>query len=338
MVKLKDIAKACNTSVATVSRALNGSTELSKETTERILKIAKEMGYVPNAYARALKSKKSYDIGVIYYDATFGGLKHEYFSGILNALKVEAESKGFSITFLSKRTNKDMTYLQLARYLNMDGVIIVTEEFDNPEVIELVKSDLPVVTIDYVFNSSTAIMSDNTEGTKKLVHYAKNLGHRKIAFIHGEYTDVTKKRLASFYAGMKECNLPIIDEFVLDGSFHNPKVCGHLTKELMKRKERPTCILAPDDISMIGSLSALNEMGFNVPEDISVIGYDGIDFSRFYRPKFTTYIQNYEELGKAAANELINRIFNPETFIPKTIMVNGMIQEGNTTAPLKKSK
>ena len=79
-------------------------------------------------------------------------------------------------------------------------------------------------------------------------------------------------------------------------------------------------------------------MGFNFPEDIPVIGYDGIDFSRFYRPKFTTYLQNYEELGKAAANELINRIFNPETFIPKNIMVNGMIQEGNTTAPLKKSK
>lgn len=336
MVKLKDIAKACNTSVATVSRALNGSNELSKETTERILKIAKEMGYVPNAYARALKSKKSYDIGVIYYDATLGGLKHEYFSSILNALKVEAESKGFSITFLSKRKDKNLSYLQLARYMNMDGVVIVTEEFDNPQVIELVNSDIPTVTIDYVFNSSTAIMSDNTEGTKRLVKYAKELGHRKIAFIHGEYTDVTKKRLASFYAGMKECHLEVNPDFVLDGSFHNPKVCGHLTKELMKKKEKPTCIIATDDISMIGCLSALTEAGYKVPEDISVMGYDGIDLSRFFRPKFTTYIQNSEELGKEAADELISRIFSPKTFTPKTITVSGEIQVGNTTAPLKK--
>lgn len=336
MVKLKDIAKACNTSVATVSRALNGSSELSKETIERILKIAKETGYVPNAYARALKSKKSYNIGVIYYDATYGGLKHEYFSSILNSVKVEAESKGFCITFLSKRTNKNMTYLQLARYLNMDGVIIVSEEFDNPEIIELVNSDFPVVTIDYIFNSCTAIMSDNTEGMKKLVHYAYNLGHKKIAFIYGEKTDVTKKRLASFYAGMKECNLQINDEFILQGAFHNPKACGHQTKELMKLKDHPTCIFSTDDISMIGALSALTEMKYEVPKDVSVIGYDGIELSRIFRPKFTTYIQNSEELGKEAAKKLIERIESPETFIPTTITINGQIQEGSTTSKIDK--
>ncbi len=336
MVKLKDIAKACNTSVATVSRALNGSSELSKETIERIMKIAKDMGYVPNAYARALKSKKSYNIGVIYYDATYGGLKHEYFSSILNSLKVEAESNGFCITFLSKRTNRNMTYLQLARYLNMDGVIIVTEEFENPEIIELVKSDLPVVTIDYIFNSCTAIMSDNTEGMKKMIHYAYQLGHKKIAFIYGEKTDVTKKRLASFYAGMKECNLPIHEEYLLQGAFHNPKACGHQTKSLMKLKDRPTCIFATDDISMIGALSALNEMKFEVPKDVSVIGYDGIELSRIFRPKFTTYVQNSEELGKEAAKQLIERIDSPETFVPMTLTIQGKIQEGDTTFKIER--
>lgn len=335
MVKLKDIAKACNTSIATVSRALNNSPELSKETIDKVMKTAKEMGYVPNAYARALKSKKSFNIGVIYYDATYGGLKHEYFSSILNALKVEAEQKGFSITFLSKRTNKNMTYLQLARYLNMDGVVIVTEEFDNPEITELVNSDFPTVTIDYIFNSCTAIMSDNTEGMKKLVHFAYDLGHKDIAFIHGETTDVTKKRLASFYAGMSECNLEINPDFVLQGAFHNPKACGHLTKELMSGKKKPTCILATDDISMIGCLSALSELGYDVPKDVSVIGYDGIDLSRFFRPKFTTYIQNSEELGKEAARQLIDRIYSPLTFVPTTITVSGEIQVGSTTAKAK---
>ncbi|MDY4188441.1 MAG: LacI family DNA-binding transcriptional regulator, partial [Candidatus Enterosoma sp.] len=106
MVKIKDIAKKCNTSIATVSKALHNSTELSQETIKRIQQVAKEMGYVPNAYAQALKLKRSFSIGVIFNIPEMGvGLKHEYFSSILNSLKVEAESKGYAITFLSKNPN-----------------------------------------------------------------------------------------------------------------------------------------------------------------------------------------------------------------------------------------
>jgi LacI family transcriptional regulator len=369
MVKLKDIAEKCNTSAATVSKALHDSDELSPETISRIKKIAAQMGYVPNAYAQALKMKRSYSIGVIYYDATYGGLKHEFFSSILNALKVEAESHGYNITFLSKSKqspmtylqmacyrNMDayaqalkmkrsysigviyydatygglkheffssilnalkveaeshgynitflskskqspMTYLQMACYRNMDGVIVVSENFDNPEIIELANSSLPVVTIDYIFNSCSSVLSDNTEGTRKLVEYVTKLGHRKIAYLYGDDTDVTHKRLAGFYTGMKEKDLMVHPSWVLQAQYHSPSKTGRLVKTIMSQSgEKPTCILCPDDISLLGALTALTDLGYNVPNDLSVVGYDGIELSRIYRPVFTTYVQNSDAL------------------------------------------
>jgi LacI family transcriptional regulator len=332
MVKLKDIAEKCNTSAATVSKALHDSDELSPETISRIKKIAAQMGYVPNAYAQALKMKRSYSIGVIYYDATYGGLKHEFFSSILNALKVEAESHGYNITFLSKSKQSPMTYLQMACYRNMDGVIVVSENFDNPEIIELANSSLPVVTIDYIFNSCSSVLSDNTEGTRKLVEYVTKLGHRKIAYLYGDDTDVTHKRLAGFYTGMKEKDLTVHPSWILQAQYHSPSKTGRLVKTIMSQSgEKPTCILCPDDISLLGALTALTDLGYNVPNDISVVGYDGIDLSRIYRPVFTTYVQNSDALGTEAAKALINRIENSAVFTPHTTFVSGAIQEGGTT-------
>jgi LacI family transcriptional regulator len=331
MVKIKDIAKKCQTSIATVSKALHNSSELSKETILRIQKVADEMGYIPNAYARALKMKRSYSIGVIFSDPTAGGLRHEYFSAILDSLKVEAESKGYNITFLSKNPVNKMSYLQMAKYRNMDGVVVVSEKFDNPEIAELVNSGLPTVTIDYIFNNATAIMSDNTEGMEKLVHYVAELGHKKIAYLHGEMTDVTKKRLAGFYKGMKEMGLDVDPSWVIEGRFHDPRTSGRTTKQILSSPSRPTLIFYPDDVSLLGGLTALSQEGIKVPEDISVVGYDGVEISQIYRPSFTTYVQNSEELGKQAAENLIERIEDPNTFIPRTVYVQGHVQEGETT-------
>ncbi len=332
MVKIKDIAEKCQTSTATVSKALHNSPELSKETIERIQKTAEEMGYVPNAYARALKMKRSYSIGVIFYDATQGGgLRHEYFSSILDSLKVEAESKGYAITFLSKNPNASMSYVQLARFRNMDGVVIVSEDFSSPDVIELVNSGLPVVTIDYIFSSCSAVMSDNNEGMARLVNYVAKLGHTKIAYISGDETDVTRKRLASFYRGMKEQGLTVRPEYLVPGHYHDPKASGRATKELLTRTDRPTCIIYPDDISLLGGYTALQEANLRVPEDVSIVGYDGVEISRIFRPKITTYVQDSKALGEKAARLLIERIEEPNLFIPQVYYVEGRIQEGKTT-------
>ena len=337
MVKIKDIAIKCQTSTATVSKALHNSPELSKETIERIQKAAKEMGYVPDAYAQALKIKHSYSIGVIYHIYTLEcGLKHEYFSTILDALKVQAESKGYAITFLSQSSQNNMSYYQNAKFRNMDGVIVVAEDYSDPEIVELVNSGMPVVTIDYLFSACSSVMSDNDEGMAKLVNYAASLNHRKIAYIFGEQTPVTKKRIASFYRGLKENGIEERPEYMIQAKYHDPKSAGRATKELLELNDKPTCIFYPDDVSLLGGYTAIQEAGLRVPEDISIVGYDGVEISRMFRPKMTTYIQDSKTLGTKAAQLLIERIEEPKLFIPQQISVQGEIQKGMTLAEAKK--
>jgi len=334
MVKLKDIATACDTSIATVSKALHDSPELSESTKSKIKKTAMKMGYVPNAYAQALKNKKTYSIGVIFYDPTHGGLRHEYFSGILNAVKVRAEEKGYMLCFISQIPGNPMSYLQLAKFRNVDGIIIVSEDFHSPQIIELVNSSIPTVTIDYIFNSASAVVSDNTEGVQKVLDYVYSLGHRKIGFIHGELTDVTARRLAGFHIEMKKLGLVENKDWIVQGRYHDPKACGRATQKILSSPDKPTCILTSDDVAMMGAMTAVTEKGFRVPEDISLVGYDGTEISRISRPSYTTYVQNSDALGKEAVDELLSRIDSPDTFTPKVISVTGHLQVGQTTGKI----
>lgn len=340
MVKIKDIARRCHTSVATVSKALHNSSELSPQTIEKIQKRAKKMGYVPNAYAQALKLKRSYSIGVVFYDATTkGGLRHEFFSGILESLKYRVEELGYAITFLSRNkpdSPHPRTYSEAGYFRNRDGVIIVSENFSDSEIIELVNSSIPVVTIDYVFPGTTAIRSDNLSGTGKLVDYAVSLGHKKIAYLHGERTDVTKKRLESYKEARERNHLPILPGRLKEAAYHNPKASGRETKRLLALEDRPTCILYPDDVSILGGITALKDAGLNIPDDISVLGYDGAEISRITRPSITTWVQDSEELGLRAANELIDEIEHPETYVPHIINVSGKLQIGATLKSIGK--
>ena len=334
MVKIKDIAKKCGVSIASVSKALSGNSDLNAETEERIKKIAKEMGYVPNANARSLKTNKSNNIGILFVDKTNSGLQHEYFSLILNSLKEEAEKNGFDVTFISNSLKGGMSFYQHAKYRNCDGVIIASVDFKNPEVIELVESDIPTVTIDYIFNNASAVVSDNVKGLAEIVRYAYNKGHRKIAFIHGEDTNVTRQRIASFYKTMEEYEIQVPDEYVKKATYHLPRESGHATRELLALKDRPTCIIYPDDYSLLGGLTEIESNGLRVPDDISVVGYDGINISRLLRPMITTYVQNSEGIGLLAAQKLVEIINHPKTSIPETIQVSGFMQEGETVADI----
>lgn len=181
MVSMKDIAAACGVSVATVSKALNNHSDISDETKAVIKQKAREMGYHPNFSARALKTNKSYNIGVLYKDDAGSGLTHDYFAWVLENFKVTAENNGYDITFLNNsRLKKDrMSYLEHSIYRGMDGVMIAIADYKNPEVIELLQGELPVVTIDYVYNGRISIMSDNVEGMQALLQYAYDKGHRR---------------------------------------------------------------------------------------------------------------------------------------------------------------
>lgn len=328
---MKDIAKKCGVSPATVSKALNGHSDIGPETTELVRSVARAMGYLPNAAARALKTNRSNNIGVLFVDKTRCGLTHEYFSSVLNSVKVEAERLGYDITFISKNIgNFTMDYYEHARYRNCDGVVIASVDFTDPDVIRLVESDIPVVTIDHVFNNRTAILSDNVGSMEEIVKYVYGKGHRKIAFIHGEDTSVTKKRMGSFYKTCMEMGIDVPDEYVKPAMYHDPKSSGLATRELLALQDRPTCILYPDDFSFLGGMSELERQGLSIPDDISVVGYDGILLSQALRPRLTTYRQDAKRMGREAATKLISAIEAPKMFVPTQIMIPGSLLTGDT--------
>ncbi|MFA7109540.1 MAG: LacI family DNA-binding transcriptional regulator [Sphaerochaetaceae bacterium] len=331
MVTLKDISEFCGVSKSTVSKALNDQSDISKETTERIKEAAQKFGYLPNAAARSLKTNKTLNLGVLFVDKTSSGLRHEYFSGMLESIKSAAERKGYDITFISRNLGeRKMSFYEHAKYRGCEGVVIASVDFTDSEVIKLVNSEIPTVTIDYVYDRSTAILSNNLDGMKQIAEYIFSKGHRRVAVIHGENTSVTQKRMASFRNTCNKIGLEIDESLIKEAHYHDPKLSALATKELLDLENKPTCIIYPDDFSYIGGMNIIEHRGFKVPDDISVVGYDGILLSQMLRPKLTTYKQDSEEIGKIAVEKLIAEIEEPRLSVPEIITVTGKLLEGGT--------
>ncbi len=336
VVSMKDIALRCGVSIATVSKALNGQLDIGEETRSRIVQAAEEMGYMTNAAARALKTKRTYNIGVLFVDPMHGGLAHEFFSTVLDGIRREAEKNGYDITFINCNLGqRTTTYLQHCLYRGVDGVVIASADFRDPMVTELVGSSLPVVTIDHVFNDHIAVISDNFSGMEELTRYVIGMGHRKLAIIHGEKTSVTLNRLAGFHRACEEAGIRVPEEWIREGVFHDPKGCYTITKQILNGAERPSCLFFPDDYSYIGGYNAIAEAGLRIPDDISAVGYDGIPLSRIVSPVLTTWRQDTDGLGVTAAAKLIELIERPRTAVLDRLIVNGRLQEGGSVKRLQ---
>lgn len=335
MITIKQIAEICNVSVATVSKALNYAPDIGPETGQRVRETARSLGYFPNAAARALRTNHSYNLGVLFVDETSSGLAHEYFSQVLNSLKDEAEKNGYDVTFISRNIGEtSMSYLEHCKYRNCDGVVIASVDFHDPSITELVKSSIPVVTIDYVFDNCGSVLSDNVQSMRDLVRFIYGKRHRKIAFIHGEDTAVTRFRLASFYRTCEELRIEVPNEYVQKGIYHDPRASGLATRELLALRDRPTCIMYPDDFSFIGGMNEIERQGLSIPGDISVTGYDGIYLSQVLRPRLTTLKQDSKQIGEQAARLLVEAIKSPRTYIPTRVVVPGAVWEGDTVRQL----
>ena len=332
-VTIRDISKRCGVSVSTVSKALNHYDDVGSETARRIRETARQMHYIPNTAARQLKTNTSHSIGVLFIDEMGSGLTHEYFAAILDAVRVEAEKRGYDITFIGQNLGGEpMSYLEHCRYRKFDGLVIANVDFDSEAVLELVRSEVPIVTIDYAYDSVSCVMSDNIEGSYALASYVADMGHRKIAFIHGERTSVTNRRLIGFNRALKDHGIPMPTEYLVQGRYHDPEMSRQATRYLMDLPDPPTAILYPDDFSYLGGMRELEERGLTIPEDISVAAYDGIQMGQVLRPKLTTYRQNTEEIGRSSVRKLIETIEHPHTCMPEEISVTGGLLEGTSIA------
>ena len=335
MVTIKDISQRSGYSPATVSKALNGYGDVSAETQEKIRSIAEELHYMPNAAARLLKTNRSQNIGFVFEDDTLNGLTHGYFSRILNSAKNELERRGYDITFIGRNIG-GRSFLEHIRYRNCDGVLIANVNFLSGAVTELVYSEIPVVTVDYIFDNVSSVLSDNVNGSCQLTGHLLNAGHKRIAFIHGERGSVTSKRLSGFFRAHTEAGVDVKEEYLLEGRYGDAETAALMTRKLMELPTPPTAIMYPDDLAYTGGMEELEKMNIRIPDDVSVVGYDGIRLSRAVRPRLTTYCQDAEKIGSEAGRKLVEMIEQGRGAIAEQIMVSGYLIEGNSVRDLKK--
>ena len=334
---MKDISVICGVSIATVSKALNDQNDISREMKEKVRKVAGDLGYLPNSAAQALKTNKSNNIGVLFIDEARSGLTHDYFAHVLDSFKRTAEENGYDITFIngSQKDNGSVSYLAHAQYRGFDGVVIACVDFYDPRVEQLVRGNIPVVTIDHVYDNRVAIISDNVNGMKDLLTYCYGQGHRRIAYIHGAYSSVTQSRLSSFYKTAEALHLDVPEEYILEADYRSTDKAYLCTQKLLELPVPPTCILYPDDFACFGGISAIQARGLRIPEDISIAGYDGIPIAQQFRPQLTTVMQDTERLGSLAAQKLIGLIDQPRTTLVEQLVVEGHVEPGGSVGKVQ---
>lgn len=338
MVSIKDIASACGVSIATVSKALNNHKDVSESTKAMIRDTAKKMGYLPNSQARALKTNRTYNLGVLFAERARSGLTHSHFAAVLNGFKNEAEAKGYDITFISRRIgDNDTTYYEHCVCRNVDGVAVVcVDDFEDAGITELLESSVPAVTIDYRHSGKPAVISNNYLGMKTLVEYVSKMGHKKIAYIYGDASRVTTERVNSYKDTLESLGIPFRSEYLLHGVYHDPVTAERLAGELVKLSDPPTCIMLPDDFSAVGALTAFKKLGMSVPEDISIVGYDGILLSEVLSPRLTTFRQDTDRIGAEAARLLIALIRKEISAQSPPAIVDGCFIEGSSVKNLNR--
>lgn len=339
MITLKDIAKECGVSFSTVSKALQGSPEISIEKIKLIQSKAEEMGYHPNIAARTLRTNKTYDLGVIFEDKTGTGLQHQYFAKILSGFQEAAQKYNYDITFTGASNNTDYDYYKHIMGRSIDGIAILSADFKRQDLQKIVSSGLPLVTLDYIYDEKhLAVLSNNVQGMQELTSYVISMGHKKIAMIHGEDTLVTRERKSIFLKILKEKGITVPPEYFVQAQYYNSQISKEATEKLLSLPEPPTCIFFPDDFSALGGITALHEKGLTPGKDISIVGYDGILLSSMLVPPLTTYEQNGYEIGKTMANLLINQIEKKSNPQDNAILINGKLLTGGTVQDLNSGR
>jgi len=303
-----ELAKMTGYSVSTVSKALNNTGRISATTRKKILDKATEMNYVASYYAKTLSLKKSWIIGVIFSDNLGIGFAHPHFSAILNHFRQTVEEAGYEITFINRNMgNRLMTYLEFCQYRRVEGVFVVNYYSLSKQIPELIKSGLPLVSADSGFADITTITSDDVLGGKMAAEYLIQLGHTDIAHIAGPLNTVSaQKRRQGFLDAMthhkiQQYSIYEANNFGLEDGYE-------AALQILKKRPLPSAIFASGDWLALGAMKAFREHNIRIPEDLSMIGYDNLDFLSYSLPGLTTVAQNKEAIGRLAAESLMAQI------------------------------
>ncbi|MGD6802328.1 LacI family transcriptional regulator [Rossellomorea vietnamensis] len=333
MTTIKDIAKAAGVSVTTVSRALNGYSDVKELTRQKIAAVAKEMNYSPNTLARSLVMNKSQTIGLLVSGFTKESVKDNFTVEVLAGVNECTSEMNYDLVLFNTNSSmqREKTYTQLCRERRVDGVIIQGIRTDDPYLKEVVDSDIPCVLIDIPISSDRVgyVTTDNELGADKAVQHLLELGHRNIGMVNGhEYAFVSQKRLNGYKRALENAGISFKPEFVVDGSFKEDEA-NFVTKDLLMKHPEITALFCASDLMAIGAMKAAQELGKKVPEDISIIGYDDILLASYVSPALTTIAQNKFQLGFEAARMLLDLLTKGDQ--PKQVILNTELKKREST-------
>lgn len=304
---IKELAEQLQLSPTTVSRVLNGKSEIyriSESTSKKVIAAARKFHYYPNRIARGLKLEKTETIGLIIPD-----IANPYFGSIAKTIEVEAHHKGYSIILCDSLddvdTETELLYLLAGR--KVDGIIIAPTGKNNRHLVDLQQQGIPIVVIDrYLPETSLPfVTTDNHSGALMAVEHLLEMGHRKIACIQGtQGISANSDRVKGYLDALQKYGIPLNEDWILGNDFGEQN--GYLqTLELMRQGNRPAAIFALSNLISLGVLRALKELGMKVPDDVSVVSFDEQPYSAFLACPMTTVEQPREEIGKLAFELLL---------------------------------
>lgn len=306
---IRDVARHAKVSVASVSRALNGTGVVTERTRQRILRVAEKLRYTPHAAARSLSTKSTQTIGVLLPD-----IYGEYFSELIRGIDLAARARGLHLLVTSSHDDASEAAAAIrAMSGRVDGLLIMSPHIDAAFLGNELRVGVPTVLMNTrnegrIFSSLTV---DNYSGAEAMMRHLVGLGHRRIAHITGPAGNFdSQERLRGYRAARAKLRLAG-KELVIPGDFNEES--GYAAgKQVLAMAERPDAIFAANDMMAIGCTFALTEAGVAVPTDIAVTGFDDIPIARFVTPPLTTVRVEIAELGRRALERVTSAVSEPE--------------------------
>ncbi|MBA2392257.1 MAG: LacI family DNA-binding transcriptional regulator [Ktedonobacteraceae bacterium] len=328
---IHDVARIAKVGIGTVSRVLNNNPNVKPATREKVLAVIAELHYKPNPIARSMISRRTNSIGVMIPFFT-----RPFHIEILRNVEAALHPTNMQIVLYNIETNaqRDAYFLDLPMRRRVDGLLVISLPVEDAVAQDIKNAGIPTVLLDTYNPLLTSLVVNNVEGAYQAVKCLIKKGHRHIGFINGLTNESNFKfnqandRLIGFHRALGEAGLLFDPEMFLTSEWS--REAGRATAlQLLSHGRRPTAIFAASDIQAVGVLEAARSLNIRIPEELSLIGFDGIELSELL--DFSTIQQPIEEMGFLSIQKLIAHIDRPETQ-PELIRLNTTLVERHTTA------
>ncbi|MBY9079364.1 LacI family DNA-binding transcriptional regulator [Paenibacillus sp. HN-1] len=329
MVSIHEVAKHAGVSVATVSKVINNYSDVSSKTRIKVNKAIELLNYQPNVVARSLVKKRSWTVGMFLLDY----FSNPFIAELVDGLRKSLEDSGYDLLFLSPNlSNPDYTFTKHCLSRNVDGVVMFGVDRNNQNLLDLLQAEMPTMMIDTdLLGPRTGyVTADNSQGANLAVQHLVKLGHKRIAFISGDLGClVGQTRFTGYQQGLRSSNLPYyakyveVEDYSIEGGYN-------AMKRLLQLPEAPSGVICSSDYMATGAIEAIRESGMQVPEHISVVGFDNTFYAELSKPKLTTVNQNIASMGMRAGEHLIRMIENPDYSPPTEIVPVDLVVRDST--------